>query len=388
MLTTAPLTRSTSGATVPGSAPVPTAPGGGAAMAAAAAASTLAAINDDTAARIIGREGDRDLVAGNHADAMLAQLAAEVGPDLVPVFQLDPEVSGWQHFDHAALELYVLLSTHRRREPYALWCRRSTMSTPPDPSAIAEIADDFSGAAAGASGRGKAESNLPTRYIENPRELLGGHAVRLLRNGVETFPAWLAAIESARLRISLEMYIFSDDTIGRRFSDALIGAARRGVEVRLLYDFVGCRDTPSEFFDRMRSHGVHVIAYHRYRFWRPRFWALLRRNHRKTLVCDGRIAFAGGLNIANDWVSLADGGGDWHDAVLQVEGPAVANIEAIFLRTWNRRAKKWARVDPAGLPPPAPAGDASLVVISNSEIRDRFAIRRAALHAVRESARR
>ena len=130
-------------------------------------------------------------------------------------------------------------------------------------------------------------------------------------------------------------------------------AARRGVEVRLLYDFVGCRDTPAEFFDRMRAHGVHVIAYHRYRFWRPRFWALLRRNHRKTLVCDGRIAFAGGLNIANDWVSLADGGGDWHDAVIQVEGPAVAAIEAIFLRTWNRRAKKWARLDPG-----APGGAA------------------------------
>ena len=226
------------------------------------------------------------------------------------------------------------------------------------------------------------------RYVEDPRELVGGHAVRLLRNGLETFPVWLEAIDAARSRISLEMYIFSDDAIGRKFADALSRAARRGVEVRLLYDFVGCRDTPTEFFDRMRAHGVHVIVYHRYRFWRPRFWALIRRNHRKTLVCDGRIAFAGGLNIANDWVSLADGGGDWHDAVFQVEGPAVASIEATFLRTWNRRAKKWARLDPARVVPPAAAGDAALVVISNSEMRDRFAIRRAALHAVRESARR
>src|SRR4051812_5731770 len=144
MVTTEPLTRSTSGATVPGSAPVPTAPGGGAAMAAAAAASTLAAINDDTAARIIGREGDRDLVAENHADAMLAQLAAEVGQNLVPIFQLDTEVPGWQHLDDAPLELYVLLSTHRRREPYALCCSRSTMSTPSDPPANAEITDDSS----------------------------------------------------------------------------------------------------------------------------------------------------------------------------------------------------------------------------------------------------
>ena len=207
--------------------------------------------------------------------------------------------------------------------------------------ANAEITDDFPTARRRA--RAGRDGASVTRYIEDPRELLGGNAVRLLRNGAETFPAWLEAIEAARARISLEMYIFSDDAIGRRFADALIAAARRGVEVRLLYDFVGCRDTPAEFFDRMRARGVHVIVYHRYRFWRPRFWALLRRNHRKTLVCDGRIAFAGGLNISNDWVSLDDGGGDWHDAVVQVEGPAVAAIEAIFLRTWNRRAKKWAR---------------------------------------------
>jgi len=258
------------------------------------------------------------------------------------------------------------------------------MSTPPEASANAEITDDFAGTAAIV----KATSNIPARYIEDPHELVAGHAVQLLRNGVETFPAWLEAIDSARVRISLEMYIFSDDSIGRQFADALIAAARRGVEVRLLYDFVGCRDTPGEFFDRMRQHKVHVIAYHRYRFWRPRFWALLRRNHRKSLVCDGRIAFAGGLNISNEWVSLANGGGDWHDAVVQVEGPAVAAIEGIFLRTWNRRARKWARLDPARLPTPAAAGPTPLVVISNSELRDRFAIRRAALHAIRESTRR
>jgi cardiolipin synthase A/B len=258
------------------------------------------------------------------------------------------------------------------------------MTTPSNPPGNAEITDDFAAAQALAA----PGTTAPTRYVEDRRELMGGHAVGLLRNGVETFPAWLDAIESARSRISLEMYIFSDDAIGRKFADALIGAARRGVEVRLLYDFVGCRDTPAEFFDRMRARGVHVIAYHRYRFWRPRFWALLRRNHRKTLVCDGRVAFAGGLNIANDWVSLADGGGDWHDAVIQVEGPAVATIEGIFLRTWNRRAKKWARLDPARLAPPQPAGSTPLVVISNTELRERFAIRRAALHAIHESQRR
>jgi cardiolipin synthase len=222
------------------------------------------------------------------------------------------------------------------------------------------------------------------RYIEDPQTLIPGQAVKLLRNGTETFPAWLAAIERARLRISIEMYIFNDDAIGQRFAEALSRAAERGVEVRLLYDFVGCRATPAAFFQRMRGFGVHVIAYHKYHFWRPRLWSLIRRNHRKTLVCDGLLAYTGGLNIANDWVSLADGGGDWHDAVIQIEGPAVVQIEGTFLRTWNRRAPRRLRLDPARLVRPDPAGQVSLAVVSNTELRDRFAIRRAALHAIRE----
>ena len=90
--------------------------------------------------------------------------------------------------------------------------------------------------------------------------------------------------------------------------------------MRLLYDFVGCRETPATFFQRMRGFGVHVVGYHKYRFWRPRFWSLMRRNHRKTLVCDGRIAFTGGINISNEWVSQAEGGGGWLDAAVRRRG--------------------------------------------------------------------
>ena len=223
------------------------------------------------------------------------------------------------------------------------------------------------------------------QYLADPRELIPGNRVALLRNGLETFPAWLAAIDAARDRVSLEMYIFADDGIGRRFSEALIAAAARGVTVRLLYDFVGCRDTSAQFFQNLRAHGVHTIAYHKYRFWRPRFWGLIRRNHRKSLICDGQLAFTGGVNIADEWVSVDEGGGDWHDAVVRVEGPAVAALEAVFLRTWNRRARKRVRLDPARLKHPPPLGDTRLAVISNSEMLDRFAIRRAALHAIRES---
>jgi len=227
-----------------------------------------------------------------------------------------------------------------------------------------------------------------TRYVEDARALIAGNAVKLLRNGAEAFPAWIAAIDSAKKRVSLEMYIFSDDGIGRQFSEALSRAAQRGVEVRLLYDFVGCRDTPGAFFQRMRGFGVHVVGYHKYRFWRPRLWSLIRRNHRKTLVCDGDLAFTGGINISNEWVSQAEGGGGWLDAALSVKGPAAARIEATFLRTWNRRAPRRMRLDPDRLAVPKTAGGVALAVVSNSELRDRFVIRRAALHAIRESRQR
>lgn len=221
--------------------------------------------------------------------------------------------------------------------------------------------------------------------MEDPKALIAGNAVRLLRNGEEAFPAWLAAIDAARERISLEMYIFNDDPIGRSFAEALKRAAARGVKVRLLYDYVGCRFTPVAFFQALRDAGVHAVVYHGHRGWRPRFWKLFRRNHRKTLVIDGELAFTGGLNISIEWVSAAAGGEDWRDAVIEVRGPAVPAIETTFLQAWNRRSGRAFRLDPDALVRPPPAGPTGVAVISNTEVTERFAIRRAALHALRES---
>lgn len=232
------------------------------------------------------------------------------------------------------------------------------------------------------------ESGESLVYIEDLRDLTLGNAVRLLRNGAEAFPAWLDAIDAARERVSMEMYIFNDDRIGRRVADALCGAARRGVAVRLLYDFIGCRHAPAEFFANLRRAGVHTVAYHPYRFWRPRFWTLLRRNHRKTLVVDGQLAFVGGINVSDDWLPASEGGADWHDVALEVRGPAVQILERTFLRTWNWRAKRRTRLRRRTLRRPTPFGSTPLAVIANSELLDRFAIRRAALHALRNSRER
>ena len=225
-------------------------------------------------------------------------------------------------------------------------------------------------------------------YVEDLDDLTSGNAVRLLRNGEEAFPAWLDAIDAASTRISMEMYIFDDDRIGRRFADALCCAARRGVSVRLLYDFIGCRHASPKFFANMRRAGVYTITYHPYRLWRPRFWTLIRRNHRKTLVCDGQVAFVGGINVADAWLPVSDDRVGWHDVAVEVKGPAVQAIERTFLRTWNWRAKRRFRFKRSRVHRPAPAGEVVLAVIANRELVDRFSIRRAALHAIRASRER
>lgn len=225
----------------------------------------------------------------------------------------------------------------------------------------------------------------PYSLVFDPTTLVPGNTAALLRNGQEVFPAWLSAIGNAQQRVSLEMYIFKDDVIGHQVGESLIAAARRGVDVRLMYDDVGCREAPPEFFDRLRRSGVRAIPYHRFRFWRPQFWALFRRNHRKTLVVDGLVGFTGGLNIADDWLPTAQGGGGWRDAVVELRGPVVLDLESVFLRTWNRRATKRLKLDATTLPRPAPTGTAHVSILANTELRDRFTIRRAAVHALRES---
>jgi cardiolipin synthase len=317
---------------------------------------------------------------------MLAQLPTEVREYLVTILKLDPEVARRQNFNHSPLKLYVLFSTHRRepeatRSPVAGQIENA-QSTIHSPGLLIDLAPALSR---------PTPITIPAEAlatVEEPESLVGGNRVQLLRNGSQAFPVWLAAIDAARTTISIEMYIFNDDAIGRRFADALSRAARRGVTVRLLYDSVGCRHNSPIFFENMRQAGAWVVAYHPYRFWRPHFWTLLRRNHRKTLVCDGTVAFTGGLNISDRWTPPSEGGWGWHDAAIEVRGPAVPAIEAVFLRTWNWRVKRRMRIKARRPVKAHVEGNAWLTVIANRELLDRFAIRRAALHAIRASKRR
>jgi cardiolipin synthase len=136
----------------------------------------------------------------------------------------------------------------------------------------------------------------------------------------------LAAINSAVERVSLETYIFADGQLGLRFAAALQSAANRGLKVRVMVDALGSMELPDSFWDPLRRLGVEVKAFNPLALGR-----LGIRNHRKLLVCDGRTAFIGGFNIADEYQGDGVTRG-WRDLGVQVGGVLAAQLEASFDR--------------------------------------------------------
>ncbi len=160
------------------------------------------------------------------------------------------------------------------------------------------------------------------------------NAVEFYTDGYQFFPALLQAIKGATNHIHLDTYIIADDPLGRLVSDALIVKAREGVEVRLIYDDVGCWRVPERFFDRMRQAGVKVRSFMPVRF--PAFTSKVNyRNHRKVCVIDGTQGFIGGMNIALRYVKGLHGGAlPWRDTHMRLRGSVVYALQRAFLVDW------------------------------------------------------
>jgi cardiolipin synthase len=165
--------------------------------------------------------------------------------------------------------------------------------------------------------------------------LVSGNEIRLLRDAVENYPAWLEAIRSAKRMIHFETYSIHADKVGNEFVDLLARKAREGIRVRLIYHWFGARGAASWFFwRRLRKAGVEVRCFNPPRLDSPLGW--LSRDHRKLIAVDGRIGFVSGLCVGQSWV------GDrtrhiepWRDTGVQIEGPAVLDLERAFAQMWN-----------------------------------------------------
>ena len=156
--------------------------------------------------------------------------------------------------------------------------------------------------------------------------------VDVYTDGYQFFTALLQEISKAKNHIHLDMYIFADDALGCLVADALIDKARQGVEIRVVYDDVGCWNVSSLFFERMREEGIEVAAFMPVRF--PSFTSKVNyRNHRKIIVIDGLVGFIGGMNIALRYVKGTKEQ-PWRDTMLKVTGGAVNALQRAFLVDW------------------------------------------------------
>lgn len=153
-------------------------------------------------------------------------------------------------------------------------------------------------------------------------------------DGYQFFPALLQSISRARHHIHLETYIFDDDPLGRLIADALIQKAKEGVEIRVIYDDVGCWRVPSAFFERMKKAGIDVCAFMPVKF--PAFTSKVNyRNHRKVCVIDGIEGFTGGINIALRYVKgMRNGTLPWRDTHMRLRGSIVYALQRAFLVDW------------------------------------------------------
>lgn len=159
-----------------------------------------------------------------------------------------------------------------------------------------------------------------------------GNRVAIFTGGYSKLQALLRELQKAQRHIHIEYYIIEDDAIGRLIRDVLIEKVREGVEVRVIYDDVGCWHVPHRFFEEMRNAGIEVRSFLKVRF--PLFTSKVNyRNHRKIVVIDGRVGFVGGMNLAERYMR-GFSWGIWRDTHILLEGKAVHGLQTAFLLDW------------------------------------------------------
>lgn len=167
-----------------------------------------------------------------------------------------------------------------------------------------------------------------------------GHRVDFFADGESYFDRLEQEIARAQKEIVFEVYIFRDDAIGRRMADALIDAAKRGVHISLVVDGVGSMDTPFSFFETMLKAGIQICIFQVFRRWPLLNGFQIRRLHRKVVVIDERLAFVGGINIADDQIQ-SDEKPAKLDTALLIEGPIVRRIHHASKRFFLRLTGRW-----------------------------------------------
>ena len=226
------------------------------------------------------------------------------------------------------------------------------------------------------------------RHLNVP--VTSGNTIEALVNGDEIFPAMIEAVDRARRSVRVLTYVYWTGGVADRFADALVRAAGRGADVRVVLDAWGARKMDDALERRMTEAGVHVAWFH------PFTWDGVRRvnhrTHRKIMIVDDEIAFVGGVGIAREWEGDARGPDEWRDDHFRVTGPAVRWIDGSFAENWLNASGELllegAGDDDALDPTGSGVGTDRIAVLSASPRGDVSPVALtywAALHAARES---
>lgn len=189
--------------------------------------------------------------------------------------------------------------------------------------------------------------------------------VQVFLKGKEKFDSLLHDIRNAKEFIHIQYFIYNDDNLGRKVGDALVDAVKRGVEVRLLYDDMGCFTVNRNYFRQLRKQGVQTCAFMKILRLRPSL-RINFRNHRKIVVIDGRIGYIGGMNVADRYVN--DENGLWRDTHMRIEGPAVRGLQLSFAVDWSTEREFLG--DERYYPEIAPVGNKGVQIIQSGPIEE------------------
>ena len=168
------------------------------------------------------------------------------------------------------------------------------------------------------------------------------NSVVLLLNGQEKFDDMFAAIRNAKESVHLEYFNFRNDSIANLLFDILAEKVKEGVEVRALFDSFGNssnnRPLKNKHLKSIRERGIEIYEFDPLAFpWINHVWS---RDHRKIVVIDGRVAYTGGMNVADYYIHGTEQVGEWHDMHCRIQGEEVNTLQSIFLKIWNKTAKQ------------------------------------------------
>jgi cardiolipin synthase len=221
-------------------------------------------------------------------------------------------------------------------------------------------------------------ADLPVTHRDN--------RIEFFHEGPTFFHALHSAIRSAEHFILIEYFLIRNDRTGKALATELADAARRGVCVHLIYDYIGSIETPVSFFRSMSLQGIEIAPFNIPSFKRGLLW-FDRRDHRKLAVMDGTVAFLGGFNIGDEYSGLADKSHRFHDGGVRIAGNAVHELVRIFSETWLMERGEMPRipqVDTKNADPPE-GGQGKVAIISGGPHHRRSAIHSALLFNIASS---